>query len=185
MTGMEAFADRAARSSGPSGRAMRPWPAYITGFLEMLMRFATRWMAPSSCFWLRCRAARLAALGWVGSVLAVGMGVRKMPACTSFGRSTRTGPGRPLWAISKASFIRFGSSATFLTITFHFVHALVMPTTSASWKASDPMALVTTWPEKTTRGVPSDRASCIAVTTFVAPGPEVTRTTPGFPEARA
>ena len=115
----------------------------------------------------------------------MGIGFLRIAAVTSFGKSTNTGPGRPLWAISKASFIRFGSSATLLTMTFHFVHALEMPTTSASWNASVPMALVGTWPQKTTSGVPSERASCIGVTTFVAPGPDVTSTTPGLPEARA
>ncbi len=72
-----------------------------------------------------------------------------------------------------------------LTRTFHFVHERVMPTTSASWNASVPMAMVGTWPVKTTSGVPSMSASCIGVTTFVAPGPDVTRTTPGLPVARA
>lgn len=38
-----------------------------------------------------------------------------------------------------------------------------------------------TWPLNTINGVPSDCASCIAVMTLVAPGPDVTRTTPGFP----
>merc|ERR1712000_766187 len=108
-----------------------------------------------------------------------------MPPVTSLGRSTRTGPGRHEVAISKASFILFGSSATFLTMTFHFVQALEMPTTSASWKASVPILVVGTWPQNTTMGVPSDKASCIGVMTLVAPGPEVTRTTPGFPEALA
>ena len=60
-----------------------------------------------------------------------------------------------------------------------------MPTTSASWKASVPMLEVGTCPQKTTMGVPSLRASCIGVTTLVAPGPDVTRTTPGLPDARA
>lgn len=46
--------------------------------------------------------------------------------------STSTGPGRPLTAISKASFIRFGSSATLLTITAHLEQALVIPTMSTS-----------------------------------------------------
>jgi hypothetical protein len=115
----------------------------------------------------------------------MGIARRKMPAVMSLGRSTRTGPGLPVVAISKASFILLGNSAMFLTITFHFVQARVMPTTSASWNASVPMELVGTWPQNTTIGVPSDRASCIGVTTFVAPGPDVTRTTPGFPDALA
>ena len=46
-----------------------------------------------------------------------------------------------------------------LTSTFHLVHGRVMPVTSASWKASLPMAPVATCPEKTMMGVPSIRAS--------------------------
>lgn len=99
----------------------------------------------------------------------------------SFGRSTRTGPGRPEVAILKASLILRGSSAMSLTITFHFVHDREIPITSASWKASEPIADVATCPVKTTRGVPSERASCIGVMTLVAPGPLVTKTTPHFP----
>ena len=149
------------------------------------MRSATRLMAASNCLLLMSRAARVAALGRDGSVLDIGMAFRRIPAVTSFGRSTKTGPGRPLVAISKASLILRGSSATLFTITFHFVQALDIPTTSASWKASVPMALVGTCPQKTTMGVPSERASCMGVMTLVAPGPDVTRTTPGLPDARA
>lgn len=72
-----------------------------------------------------------------------------------------------------------------LTITFHFVHALEMPTTSASWKESEPIRDVATCPVNTTRGIPSLRASCKGVITFVAPGPDVTMTTPGLPVTRA
>ena len=111
--------------------------------------------------------------------------MRRTLAVTSFGRSTRTGPGRPDVAILNASLIRLGRSATSLTITFHFVQLREMPTMSASWKASDPIAEVATCPQNTTIGTPSLRASCIGVTTFVAPGPEVTNTTPGLPVTRA
>ena len=58
---------------------------------------------------------------------------------TSLGRSTRTGPGRPLTAISKASSMRRGRSAMSFTRTFHLVHGRVMPITSASWNASLPI----------------------------------------------
>ena len=52
---------------------------------------------------------------------------------------------------------------------------------SASWKASVPSAAEATCPEMTTTGVESVMASATPVITFVAPGPEVTITTPGFP----
>ena len=56
---------------------------------------------------------------------------------------------------------------------------------SASWKASVPIWLYGTWPEITTIGVESMCAVAIPVMALVAPGPDVTRTTPGRPVARA
>ncbi len=61
----------------------------------------------------------------------------------------------------------------------------VMPTVSASWKASEPMRWVGTWPVKQTIGIESISASVRPVTALVAPGPEVTSTTPTLPEERA
>ena len=61
----------------------------------------------------------------------------------------------------------------------------VMPTTSVSWKASVPREALPTWPAITMTGVESTIASATPVMTLVAPGPEVTITTPGFPVARA
>ena len=52
---------------------------------------------------------------------------------------------------------------------------------SHSWKASVPIKCVGTCPEIQTNGIESIYASVKAVTTFVAPGPDVTKTTPGFP----
>ena len=45
-----------------------------------------------------------------------------------------------------------------------------------------PIKCVGTCPEIHTKGTESIYASVRAVTTLVAPGPEVTKTTPGFPE---
>ena len=56
---------------------------------------------------------------------------------------------------------------------------------SHSWKASVPIKWLGTWPEIQTNGIESIKASVKPVTAFVAPGPEVTKTTPGFPEDRA
>src|SRR5277367_1597199 len=147
---------------------MMPWPAYITGFFAILIKVATRLIDAASCLLLCSCAARVAALGKDGRVLVIGMAFLKILAVTSLGKSTSTGPGRPLVAISKASLIRFGRSATVLTITFHFVQALEIPITSASWNASLPIAVVGTCPQKTTIGLPSDKASCMGVTTLVA-----------------
>src|SRR6478609_7804183 len=99
----------------------------MMGFLALLTRLATRWRAPSSCFLVTSIAAREAALGREGRAVSVGIALRRTPAVTSLGRSTRTGPGRPLVAISKASLMRRGSSATFLTITFHLMHTREIP----------------------------------------------------------
>ncbi len=55
-----------------------------------------------------------------------------------------------------------------------------MPTVSASWKASEPISEVGTWPVMQTSGIESISASASGVTALVAPGPEVTSTTPGL-----
>ena len=59
------------------------------------------------------------------------------------------------------------------------------PTTSASWNASVPIREAPTWPEMTTIGTESMQASPRAVSTFVAPGPEVTSAQPTLPVASA
>ena len=56
---------------------------------------------------------------------------------------------------------------------------------SASWKASEPIRPEGTWPVKTTSGIESMKASAMPVMALVAPGPEVTSTTPGLPVLRA
>jgi hypothetical protein len=61
----------------------------------------------------------------------------------------------------------------------------VMPTVSHSWKASEPMRCVGTWPVMHTIGTESIIASVRPVTAFVAPGPEVTSTQPTLPDERA
>ena len=61
----------------------------------------------------------------------------------------------------------------------------MMEATGASWNASVPMAARGTWPQMTTIGTESAYESLIGVTVFVAPGPEVTITTPTLPLARA
>ena len=58
---------------------------------------------------------------------------------------------------------------------------MVMPVVSHSWKASEPMADMATWPVTTTIGIESMKASHSGVTMFVAAGPLVTIATPGLP----
>ena len=60
-----------------------------------------------------------------------------------------------------------------------------MPVMSASWKASVPIWSIGTCPVTHTIGTPSMWAVARPVMVFVAPGPDVTRHTPGLPFARA
>jgi hypothetical protein len=99
--------------------------------------------------------------------------------------STSTGPGRPVVAIWKASWMARGRSSARFTRMLCLVQVRVMPTVSASWKASEPIRWVGTWPVRTTSGMESISASTMPVMVLVAPGPEVTSTTPGRPVERA
>jgi hypothetical protein len=76
-------------------------------------------------------------------------------------------------------------SSTRLTRKLCFTQGRVMPTVSTSWKASLPITGVGTWPVRMTIGIESMCAVAIPVTALVAPGPEVTSTTPTLPVARA
>ncbi len=58
---------------------------------------------------------------------------------------------------------------------------IVMPTMSASWNASVPMRFENTWPVMASIGTESMCASAMAVTRFVAPGPDVAIATPSLP----
>ena len=62
---------------------------------------------------------------------------------------------------------------------------MVMPVISTSWKESRPSRLVPTFPVIATIGMLSMFAVAIAVTRFVAPGPDVAITTPVLPVVRA
>lgn len=99
--------------------------------------------------------------------------------------STRTGPGRPVEAMWKASAMVCGMSSALVTRKLCLVIGIVMPQMSASWKASVPIALEATWPVIATSGTESMCASAIGVTRLVAPGPEVAMQTPTLPVACA
>ena len=75
--------------------------------------------------------------------------------CTSFGRSTRTGPGRPVVAMWNASAMAAGIRATSVTSSLCLVTGSVIPVMSASWNASVPIRLVPTWPVIATIGTES------------------------------
>ena len=99
--------------------------------------------------------------------------------------STRTGPGRPVRAISKASRIVRAMWRASVTSELCLVIGRVMPVTSTSWKASEPRTLEETWPVMKTVGEESSIAVAMPVVRFVAPGPEVAIATPTLPLARA
>ncbi len=61
----------------------------------------------------------------------------------------------------------------------------VMPVMSVSWKASEPISLLPTWPVMQTIGELSIIAVAMPVTRLVAPGPDVAIATPTWPVARA
>ena len=60
---------------------------------------------------------------------------------TSFGTSTRTGPGRPVEARWNAWRMASGISSGVITNSLCFVAERVMPTVSHSWKASLPIGV--------------------------------------------
>ncbi|RPK70186.1 hypothetical protein EES42_16900 [Streptomyces sp. ADI95-17] len=99
--------------------------------------------------------------------------------------SMSTGPGRPVEAMRNASATVRGMSSAFVTRKLCLVIGMVMPTMSASWKASVPIEAEGTWPVIATSGTESMYASAIGVTRLVAPGPEVAMHTPTLPVACA
>ncbi len=99
--------------------------------------------------------------------------------------SISTGPGRPVRAMWNASCTTRGISAGCWIMKECLTIGMVMPNVSASWKPSVPSRSVRTWPVKATIGTESIIASVSGVTMFVAPGPEVAKTTPTFPDTFA
>src|ERR671915_546881 len=91
----------------------------------------------------------------------------------SCGMSISTGPGRPVRAMWKASWMAAGISRGSWIISECLTIGIVIPVTSASWKPSVPISSVLTWPVRKTVGTESMIASAIAVTRLVAPGPLV------------
>src|SRR5688500_16744694 len=99
--------------------------------------------------------------------------------------STSTVTGRSVAAMWSVWAITRGMSSALVIRKLCLVIGMVMPTMSASWKASVPIALEATWPVIATIGTESMCASAIGVTRLVAPGPEVAMQTPTLPVAWA
>ena len=72
-------------------------------------------------------------------------------------------------------------SSAFWTKKLCFTIGLETPIMSVSWNESVPINSDLTCPEITMTGVESIKAVARPVIALVAPGPEVTRATPGFP----
>src|SRR5881394_3554927 len=85
----------------------------------------------------------------------------------SLGRSTSTGPGRPVVATWKASLTTLGMSWASVISQLCLVTGMVMPVVSHSWKASVPITLVGTCPVTAIIGTESTWASHSGVTRLV------------------
>src|SRR5664279_5002986 len=94
----------------------------------------------------------------------------------SIGMSSRTGPGRPVEAMWKASWTYSGICRGSVTWKECLTKGSVEPRMSASWKPSVPIRSVRTWPVMKTVGTESIIAAASAVTRLVAPGAEVATT---------
>ena len=102
-------------------------------------------------------------------------------AVTSFGISTRTGPGLPFFAMRNARRMVSARSLTSFTIKLCLVIGMVIPAISISWKLSLPRSGTLTLQVIATIGTESIYAVAIPVTRLVAPGPLVAKHTPTFP----
>src|SRR4051812_26573175 len=88
--------------------------------------------------------------------------------CASLVMSTSTGPGRPGPAMWYAAAMVAGMSSTSFTRKECLVIGIVMPTMSASWKASVPISVENTWPAMNTTGTEAMSASRVARARLVA-----------------
>ncbi|MNW53216.1 hypothetical protein D3C74_307690 [compost metagenome] len=164
------------RSSAEAPERIAPPPTYSTGRLAV----ASRRAASRIC--LECGLVT----GWYPGSWSSWGHENVVRACMAdLAMSTRTGPGRPVWAMWKASAMTRGISSGSVTRKLCLVIGRVMPTMSASWKASVPIRDAPTWPVIATSGIESMLASAMGVTRFVAPGPDVAMVTPTRPVAWA
>ena len=154
--------------------ATAPPPTKINGFLAALIISIAFSMSSSRI----SSVSRSIGCGSFGSY-------SQAAAVTSLVISTRTGPGRPLLAITNARRITSASFVTSFTIKLYFVIGMVTPRMSISWKLSFPRRPVVTLQVMATIGMESRLAVAIPVTRFVAPGPDVAIHTPTLPVALA
>ena len=167
-TGASATSASVARLSRPAGVQLLP-PAISRG----------RSASASS------RCARATSVG--AGCARAGVQVPASPTCAaswsmSSGNPTTTGPGRPLVAVRNAACRSSGSRPVSSISTAHFaMGAWNMSRTSISWKASRPRVSRATCPTSRSIGVESWCAVWTPTLAWHAPGPRVTRQTPGRP----
>jgi hypothetical protein len=99
----------------------------------------------------------------------------------SSGSASTTGPGRPEVATANARAMSSGIRSASSICAAHLASGAKNAVWSTSWKPSRPAASRATWPTSRSIGVESCRAVCTPLVACVAPGPRVTRHTPGRP----
>ena len=173
VTGASTFLTKSASSLSASAITAPP-PTSIIGFSDFLNILIASSIAVSSIF---------------SVILGISFGISFSYSATSLvaflTMSTSTGPGRPVFAISKALLSVGARSFTSFTIKLYFVIGVVTPAISISWKESFPRSEIPTLQVIATIGTESIYAVAIPVTRFVAPGPLVAIQTPTFPVERA
>jgi hypothetical protein len=101
----------------------------------------------------------------------------------SSGSTSTTGPGRPFMRVANAratySGMRSGSSMRSTRLAMPLVLGPKKLVYSTSWKASRSRWSLATSPTNSTMGVESWNAVCTPIDALVAPGPRVTKHTPG------
>jgi hypothetical protein len=79
---------------------------------------------------------------------------------------------------------RGSATRTTARVTFLSISSKPMPSRPSDWRSRPPDVAQATSPQMSSIGTPSRCAATTPVTTFVAPGPEVTTTAGTFPVAR-
>ncbi len=97
----------------------------------------------------------------------------------SSGRDSTTGPGRPAIATWKARWMYSGMRSASAISADHLASGANIAGKSTSWKPSRSRMRRATCPMNSTIGVESWKAVCTPVDALVAPGPRVTKHTPG------
>ena len=115
---------------------------------------------------------------------AAGTATLAEPAATSWGSTTTEAPPAGPLALRKALVTTSGTLAVSLTSPANFVIGVNRDTASIDWWVRLSRSARGTAPAIATMGSPSVVAVTRPVARFDAPGPDVTRHTPGVPVSR-